>query len=71
MCMVRMGAGGHTIDLDIKDVSLSTLYSSWLCLTGLGQEKRGVHVKVWSFPPYSTNVHLRAMERGDYGAIYR
>ncbi|QDS68627.1 hypothetical protein FKW77_001475 [Venturia effusa] len=35
------------------------------------QEKRGVHVKVWSYPPYSTGAHLRAMERGDYGAIYR
>ncbi|TID13440.1 hypothetical protein E2P81_ATG11664 [Venturia nashicola] len=35
------------------------------------QEKRGVRVKVWSYPPYSTNIHLRSVERGDYGAIYR
>lgn len=39
--------------------------------TTLGLDRRGVLVKIWSYPPYSTSATLGQLEVGSYGKIYR
>jgi hypothetical protein len=37
----------------------------------LGTDRRGVLVKIWSYPPFSTAATLEQLEVGNYGKIYR
>jgi hypothetical protein len=51
----------------------SKFYVPWLrilLLTSIGVDRRGMVVRVYSYPPYSSNEYLVAYERGQYGTIF-